>query len=68
MEDLNAILDNTAMGGGGNGGHGLVLAMHMLKEQQSFDKFFGLLTHNYSHLCDGINCLKKFNKALTMVC
>ena len=67
LEDLNAILDNTVMGGGSVGGHGLVLAMHMLKEQQSFTKFRGLLTDNFSHLCDCINCLQPFNKALTQV-
>ena len=55
------------MGGGSVGGHGLVLAMHLLKEQQSFTKFHQLLTENFSHLCDCINCLQPFNKALSQV-
>ncbi len=67
LDDLNAILDNPLMGGGDIGGHGLVLAMHMLKEQKSFRKFVLLLTENYGHLCDGVSCLQPFNKALTQV-
>ena len=67
LEDLNAILDDQWMGGGIAGGHGLVLVMHLLKEQQSFCKFVHLLTDQYSLLCDGINCLKPFHKALCNV-
>ena len=44
-----------------------MLAMHMLKEQQSFSKLISLLTDNYSHLCDCINCLQPFHKSLTQV-
>jgi len=55
------------MGGGVVGGPGLVLAMHMLKEQQSFHRFVQLLTNHFSHLCEGINCLQQFHKSLNQV-
>lgn len=46
------------------GGHGLVLALHLLRELQSFHAFTSILTEHYKLLCDGINCLQPFNKAL----
>jgi len=46
------------------GGHGLVLALHLLRELQSFHAFTFILTEHYRLLCDGINCLQPFNKAL----
>ncbi len=67
LEDVNHILDDERMGGGDHGGHSLVLAMHMLKEQQSFHRFLLLLTDHFSHLCEGLNCLHHFNKSLTQV-
>ena len=65
LDDLNSILNDSYMGGGEVGGHGLVLAMHILREQQSFTKFVQLLTDHYRLLCDGIKCLVPFHSALT---
>ena len=67
LPDLNAILDDQWMGGGTTKGHGLVLAMHLLKEQQSFNNFLHLLTDQYSMLLNGINCLEPFHQDLSKV-
>lgn len=68
LPDLNAILDDQWMGGGSAGGHGLVLALHILKEQQSFSKFLHLFTDQYSMLLNGIKCLEPFHQTLSKVC
>ena len=41
-----------------------MLALHLLRELQSFHAFTSILTEHYKLLCDGINCLQPFNKAL----
>ena len=64
MPDLNSLLDDESMGGGSVGGHGLVLALHLLRELQSFNTFTSMLTKQYSLLCDGINCLEPFHRTL----
>lgn len=68
LPDLNAILDDHWMGGGSAKGHGLVLAMHLLREQQSFDKFLHLFTDQYDMLLNGINCLEPLHQTLSKVC
>ena len=67
LPELNTILDDAEMGGGVQGGHGLVLAMHLLKELQSFRRFHLLFTDQYTMLLDGINCLKPIHAALSSV-
>ena len=67
LPDLNAILDDQWMGGGSAKGHGLVLAMHLLKEQQSFNKLLHLFTDQYSMLLNGIRCLEPFHQVFSKV-
>ena len=67
LPDLNAILDDQWMGGGSTKGHGLILAMHLLNEKQSFSKLLHLFTDQYSMLLNGINCLAPFHQVFSKV-
>ena len=67
LTEVNAILDDKWMGGGNIGGHGLTLAMHLLREKKSFHKFIACLTTDFNTLNDGINCLLPFHQALATV-
>lgn len=67
LSEVNSILDDESMGGGSKGGHGLVLAMYLLKELQSFRRFHLMFTDQYTMLLDGINCLRPVHASLSTV-
>ena len=49
-------------------GHGLTLALHMLRKQKSFRMLKVLLTDMYSGICAGIQCLKPCHESALKVC
>ena len=46
--------------------HGDILAMHMLKETQSLEKFTRLITEQYDTHCADYKCLQKFHGVITV--
>ena len=46
--------------------HGDILAMHMLKEAQSLEKFTRLITEQYDTHCADYKCLQKFRGVITV--
>ena len=64
--DVYRLLDDVEMGGGDTQGHGKVLALHMLKQLKSSQKFSELLTEQYDSICRWLNCLEPIHKQLTV--
>ena len=60
------LLDDVETGGGDTKGHGMVLAMHMVKLLKSSRKFSEILTKKYDSICHGLNCLQTFHEQLTL--
>ena len=60
------LLDDVETGGGDTQGHGMVLALHLLKQLKSSHKFSELLTEKYESICHWLNCLQPFHKQFAM--
>ena len=60
------LLDDVETGGGDTKGHGMVLAMHMVKLLKSSRKFSEMLTKKYDSICHGLHCLQTFHEQLTV--
>ena len=58
------LLDDVETGGGDTKGHGMVLAMHMVKLLKSSRKFSEMLTKKYDSICHGLHCLQTFHEQL----
>ena len=60
--ELNGLLDDDITGGGPEGGHGMVVALHLLKMLKSPQKFTDLFDKKYKTERDlkKINCLEPF--------
>ena len=56
------LLDDVETGGADTRGHGMVLALHLLKQLKSSHKFSELLTEKYESICHWLNCLQPFHK------
>ena len=63
---LNRLLDDVKMGGGDMQGHGMVLALHMVKQLKSYQKFSELLTKKYDSLCRWLHCLETFHEKIAV--
>jgi len=61
----NRLLDDVETGGGDIQGHGMVLALHLVKHLKSYRKFSELLTKKYA-ICDWLHCLRPFHKQITV--
>ena len=59
----HSVLDNPAMGEEITLGHGMVLALHLIKLLKSLRKFVDLMTKKYDSLQD-IGCLKPIHDQL----
>jgi len=65
------LLDDVVTGEGGSPeGHGMVLALHMMKQLKSFQKFSKLLTTKYDDCISSLlHCLKPFhNVSISVLC
>ena len=62
----NRLLDDVKTGGGDTQGHGMVLALHLVKHLKSFRKFSELLTKKYHAICHWLNCLHPFHEQITV--
>ena len=60
------LLDDVETGGGDTQGHGMVLALHMLNQLKSSQKFSELLTKQYDSICCFLHCLHPIHKQLTV--
>ncbi len=67
VKSLNLLLDDEATGGGPQGGHGVVVALHLLKLLKSSRKFTDLFMKKYDSVIKGINCLEPFYGQLKVV-
>lgn len=59
VEEVNGIIEDTAMGGGARRGHSYVLALHILKHVKSYRR----LT-DFNIVVSGITCLEQICEAL----
>ena len=66
--ELNTVLDDQEHGEGSTSGHGLILALHMLRKQKSFHMLKVLLTDMYDGICAGIKCLQPCHESALKVC
>ena len=62
--DINQLLDSSSTGGGAVGGHGMVLALHMLRKLKSSRKFSEFMTKKFEIVCKEINCLRPIHQML----
>ena len=62
----NRLLDDVETGGGDTQGHGMVLALHLVKHLKSFRKFSELVTKKYHAICHWLHCLHPFHKQITV--
>ena len=54
------------IGGGDAQGHGMVLALQMVKHLKSFQKLTELLIKKGDSSCCGLHCLQHFHRQLTV--
>ena len=64
IEEVNALLDDENTGGGPNGGHGLVVALHLFKLLKSSRRFTDHYRRIYDSKIKDITCLRPFNEQL----
>ena len=64
VDDINQLLDNPTTGGGAVGGHGMVLALHMLWKLKSSRKFSELITEKFDIVCKEVACLRPIHDKL----
>ncbi len=60
INELNRLMDDKITGGGPEGGHGMVVALHLFKLLKSSRKFTDLFKKKYDSVLKGINCLEPF--------
>ncbi len=60
IKELNELMDDKITGGGPEGGHGMVVALHLFKLLKSSRKFTDFFKNKYDIVIEGINCLKPF--------
>ena len=63
-DDLNRLMDDASTGGGKDGGHGMVIALHLYKLLKSSRRFTDLFVKKYDSVIRGINCLEPFYEQL----
>ena len=56
------LLDDVETGGGDTKGHGMVLALHMVKQLKSSQKFSELLTKHFDYTYNSLHCLQPFHE------
>ena len=62
----NRLLDDVETGGGDIQGHGMVLALHLVKHLKSYRRFSELLTKKFDAICDWLHCLHPFHEQITV--
>ena len=64
IEYINVLMDDVSTGGGKEGSHGLVVALHLYKVLKSSHRFTDLIVKKYDSVFRGINCLGPFYEQL----
>ena len=64
IKELNRLMDDEITGGGPEGGHRMVVALHLVKVLKSFRKFSDLFKKNCDTILKEINCLEPFYRQL----
>ena len=62
----NDLLGNECMGGGVAEGHGLMLALHHIREFKNFKDFQCLMVQRFHSLSQDISCLKPLHKKVAV--
>ena len=62
---LCSLLDDVKIGEESTFGHGMVLALHMVKQLKSFQKFSELLTKEH-HICHEFHCLQPLREQISV--
>ena len=65
ISDINEILNDPKTGGGIDGGHGLMLTIHMFRRSRSIYVIHRLLVTHYKDLCRDYSCLQSLNIELS---
>ena len=64
IDEINRLFSDANTGGGSVGGHGMVVALHLLKKLKSSRKFIDLMTTKFEILCKEIKCLRPIHEKL----
>ena len=64
IEDINRLFGDVSTGGEKVGGHGMVVALHLLKVLKSSRKFIELMTTKFEVRCKEIDCLWPIHERL----
>ena len=64
IEEINRLFSDASTGGDKVGGHGMVVALHLLKKLKSSRKFIELMTTKFEILCKEIKCLRPIHEKL----
>ena len=64
IDEINRLFSDVSTGGGRVGGHGMVVALHLLKKLKSSRKFIELLTTKFEVMCKEILCLRPLHDQL----
>ena len=64
LDNLNRLMDDVSTGGGRDGGHGMVVALHLYKLLKSSRKFTDLFVKKDVGVITKVNCLEPFNTQL----
>ena len=67
IEEINHLFNDVSRGGGGVGGHGMVVALHLLKKLKSSQTFIELMTTKFETLCKEIVCLRPIHNQLQVL-
>ncbi len=67
IAELNLLMDDEKTGGGPHCGHGVVVALHLLKLLKSSRRFTELFIKKYDSVIKGINCLEPFYGQLQVI-
>lgn len=61
INEINRLFADESTGGGGTGGHGMVVALHLFQKLKSSRKFIDLMTTKFEINCKEIACLRPIN-------
>ena len=64
IDEINRLFSDASTGGDSVGGHGMVVALHLLKKLKSSRKFIELMTTKFEILCKEIRCLRPIHEKL----
>lgn len=67
ISKVNELFSNPCTGGGEEGGHGIIVALHLFNKFKSSQKFLELLKTNFVYKCQEIRCLQPIHERLKVL-